>query len=106
VGALEVWTLAALVGTVAAAIGVVQAKHDLDSLREGNGVRLVAQQRVVAQGIRTIRGLIWLGLGLAIWQSHVEVSWSPPVIVLVAANVLSTIETVSDIAVGRIVRGV
>lgn len=102
---LFVWTLSAAVLAFTGAYGVREAVLDLQALLVGNGVRLLAQQRLFAQAIRMLVGLGWVLLGVIVWLGDAgEVQLTPFTTILILGNFGFTAVAVSDVVVGRIIR--
>lgn len=108
---VEIWTLSAMVGALAAAYGIREAVADLAELRgvnelDAGRMRLIGAQRLFAQIIRCLILIGWAAIGVAAWASGAGES-SPltiVVLILILGNIGTAVLAVSDVIVSRLVR--
>ncbi len=96
---IALWLTSSLLGLAVSAYGLRDAMLDLNALGViKNGRRLVARQRVLAQGIRSVAFFLWSVVGFLAIGSNPSLSFV--VLVLVFTNIGYTALSISDAYTG------
>ena len=102
-GVAAIWLASSVLGLAASAYGVIEAIKDLNALQGlTNGRRMVAKQRLFAQGVRAASFFAWVALGIFVLTADTQLTFT--VLVLVATNIGYTALAITDAYTGWALR--